>query len=157
MKQSVYKETSVISYLTAKPSQNIIVAAHQQITTEWWNERSTNYKLYASEIVLQEASKGDSEAASKRLTIIKQIENLPLNDNVRELARLIINKGIVPFEFVEDALHIGIASVHKMDYLLTWNCKHIANAEIQRDLNQLVRENGFTLPIICTPEELLGK
>ncbi|MBI5214469.1 MAG: type II toxin-antitoxin system VapC family toxin [Ignavibacteriae bacterium] len=157
MKQSVYIETSVISYLTAKPSRDIIVVAHQQITTEWWSERKNNYRLFVSEIVFQEASKGDVEAASKRMETIKSLEMLSLTENARELTRIIINKGIVPIEHVEDALHIAIASVHEMDYLLTWNCKHIANAEIQKDLKKLVHESGYTLPVLCTPEELLGK
>ncbi|TAK53414.1 MAG: DNA-binding protein [Bacteroidetes bacterium] len=157
MKPSAYIETSVISYLTGRPSRDLIVAAHQQITTDWWERHREHYRLYISEFVSLEASKGDVHAAEKRMIVVNQLELLEVNEIARELAMIIIQKGLLPREAVEDAFHIAVATVHRVDYLVTWNCKHIANAEIQKIIAKTVAESGFELPTICTPEELLGE
>jgi len=156
MKRRVYMETSVISYLTARPSKTIIGAAHQQITTAWWEKRN-DYKLFISESVLMECSAGDPVAANRRLEIAKTIPLLLINEDALQIAQALLERKIIPTKAAEDGLHIATATIHSVDYLLTWNCKHIANPEIQRNIAQYLDEIGLYLPFICTPEELLGE
>jgi hypothetical protein len=155
MKRQVYIETSVISYLTARPSKNVIEAGHQQSTYLLWDRRS-EFDLFASELVLTECASGDPEAASKRLAALRGIQLLDITASSIELAKELVLAGIVPIKASEDALHISIATVHHADYLLTWNCKHIANPEIQARIAENFRIKGLFLPFICTPEELIG-
>ena len=155
MKPKVYLETTIISYLAARPSRDIIIAAHQELTNEWWENRKRRFDLYVSQLVIQEAKAGDKEAARKRLDILEPIPLLELNDKVISLARILMNEAIPP-KAVEDALHIAVAAIHGMDYLLTWNCKHIANAEKEHAIAEVCRSNNYEPPIICTPEELMG-
>src|SRR5205085_238609 len=131
MKRKVYLETTVVSYLTARPSRDLVVAAHQQITQDWWTNRRPDFDLYASQLVIQEASAGDVQIAQSRLAALDQIPLLGVNKEATSLARLLVEKGPIPKKAAVDALHIAIATAHGMDYLLTWNCKHIANAEMQ--------------------------
>jgi predicted nucleic acid-binding protein len=152
----IYIETSVISYLTARPGRDLVVAAHQQITQEWWENRRHQFELFISQLVIQESRIGDVEAAQKRLTIIETLPSLELNKESLNLARTFVRKRLIPVKFGEDALHIALAAVHGMDYLLTWNCKHIANAEIQKRISICCTAEGYEPPIICTPEELFG-
>ena len=156
MKPTVYLETTIISYLAAKPSRDLIIAAHQELTNEWWENRRKQFDVYVSQLVIQEAKEGDKNAAQKRLSILELIPLLELNDDVASLARDLIKEKALPKKAVEDALHIAIAINHGMDYLLTWNCKHIANAERQHAITVTCRKRDFEPPIICTPEELLG-
>jgi len=156
-RQKVYIETSFISYLTSRPSRDLIIAAHQQITQVWWEDRREQFEIYISQLVYEEASKGDSEAAKSRIEIISDLPILELNENINNLANNFIQSDIIPHKYVEDAFHISIATIHGMDYLLTWNCKHIANATIRTEIERLCRENGYINPIICTPEELMGE
>lgn len=156
MAQSIYLETSIVSYLTARLSRDIIAAAHQQITHEWWEARSKKFELFVSQLVIQEASSGDKEAAKRRL---KQLEDIPLlevNQEAVELASSLISVGLLPRTAVEDSLHIAVTTVHGIDYLLTWNCAHIANAEMRQSLEEKCLSMGYEAPVICTPEELLG-
>lgn len=155
MRRTVYLETSVISYLTARPSKTILGAAHQQITCTWW-ERRCDYDLVVSEAVLRECAAGDSEAARKRLESVADIPLLPLTEEALAIAEALVNRGIVPYQASEDALHIAVATVYRIDYLLTWNCRHIANPELQRGIASYLDTIGLFLPFICTPEELLG-
>ena len=155
MKPKVYLETTIISYLTARPSRDIIIAAHQELTNEWWENRKRRFDLYVSQLVIQEVKSGDKEAARKRLGFLEPIPLLELNDKVISLARILMNEAIPP-KAVEDALHIAVAAIHGMDYLLTWNCKHIANAEKEHAIAEVCRSNNYEPPIICTPEELMG-
>jgi hypothetical protein len=157
MKLKVYIETSVISYLTARPSRDLITAAHQQLTTDWWEDRRTDFDLYVSQLVVREASAGDENAASRRLEIIESIPLLELNAEALALARALLEEGPLPAKASEDALHIAIATVHGMDFLLTWNCKHIANAEMRNLIEEVCRSKGYEPTITCTPEELLGE
>ena len=150
-----YLETSVISYLTARPSKTILGAAHQQITQAWWETRS-QYQLLISESVLRECAAGDPIAAQKRLTNLAGIPLLVIDENALDIASELVKKGIVPSKASEDALHIAIATIYGVDYLLTWNCRHIANPEIQRNIAAFLEPQGLLLPFICTPEELLG-
>lgn len=155
MKQKVYLETSIISYLAAKPSRDIIIAAHQELTNEWWENRRKRFDVFVSQLVIQEAKAGDKSAAQKRLDILEQMPLLELNEKVISLARILMGE-VIPPKAVEDALHIAVATIHGMDYLLTWNCKHIANAEKEHAIAAVCRSNNFEPPIICTPEELMG-
>ncbi|MEW6355610.1 MAG: type II toxin-antitoxin system VapC family toxin [Planctomycetota bacterium] len=156
MKQKVYLETSVISYLTSKLSRDLIVAGHQQITQEWWEKRSDDFDLFVSQIVVGEAGKGDRLAAERRLEVVSGLPLLDINEDAESLSAAIVTSGAVPAEAGEDALHIALAIVHGMDYLLTWNFKHIANAELERVLTKISRSLGYDVPVICTPEELMG-
>ncbi|MGD2084608.1 MAG: type II toxin-antitoxin system VapC family toxin [Candidatus Aminicenantes bacterium] len=156
MKPKLYVETSFISYLTARPSRDLIVAAQQQVTREWWKNRRAKFDMYISQLVIQEAKDGDEEAAAKRL---KTLENIPLLDlrvEASDLAEKFVRSKALLQNAFDDALHISIAAIYGLDYLLTWNCKHIANAEIQKKISRVSFEEGYELPIICTPYELMG-
>lgn len=156
VKRRVYVETSVVSYLTARPSKTIIGAAHQQITLAWWELRH-QYELFVSESVLRECGAGDLGAAEKRLAMVRNVPLLTITEHAVDIAEALVKERIVPVKAAEDALHIAIATVNKVDYLLTWNCKHIANPEIQRNTAAYLEKVGLFLPFICTPEELLGE
>jgi hypothetical protein len=156
MKPKVYLETTIASYLTARTSRDLVVAAHQELTTEWWSEHRDRFNLFVSELVLEEAARGDAEAATRRLAELRSLAVLELTDQARELARRFVASGVLPPKAVEDAFHVAIATLHGMDYLLTWNCRHIANAEIIRRLAELCEELGYELPMLCTPEQLMG-
>ena len=132
MMPKLYLETSVISYLTARPSRDLILAAHQQITRDWWDFKRKNFQIFVSQLVIQEAGAGDSEAAQKRLQALENIPLLDLTQEVLALAKALLDDGILPTRAKEDALHLAAAAVHKMDFLLTWNCRHIANPDILR-------------------------
>ncbi len=157
MQPMVYIETTIVSYLTARFSTDLVTAAHQQITQEWWAKRRVGFALFVSQFVVQEASVGDAEMAQKRLEQLQAIPLLEVNQEVENLARRLVVDGVLPKKAAVDALHIAVATVHGMDYLLTWNCKHIANAEMQNKVAAVCRESGFEPPVICTPEELLGE
>ncbi len=155
VKPKVYLETTVISYLTSRPSRDIITAAHQQSTQEWWDERRDKFDLYISQIVIQEASSGDDEAVEKRLLVIEGLSEIETLPEAVALAQGLVADGLVPEKAAADALHIAIATVQGMDYLLTWNLKHIANATIRNAITDACRQRGYEPPIICTPEELI--
>ncbi|MDD5674000.1 MAG: type II toxin-antitoxin system VapC family toxin [Chitinivibrionales bacterium] len=154
--KKVYLETSIISFLTGKPSSNLLSAAWQNITNEWWENRRAVFDLYSSELVIEEAGQGDLSASKKRLAILKGIPLLEVNDAVSHLSMKLITPGALPKKAINDALHISIATIHKMDYLLTWNCRHIDNAEIKPKMRGLLMKYGYVCPEICTPQELLG-
>ncbi|PQJ95814.1 hypothetical protein CXB77_15910 [Chromatium okenii] len=156
MKRSVYIETSVISYLTARPSKTILGAAHQQITCAWW-ERRSEYNLFVSELVLRECEAGDTSAAEKRLASIADFPLLLITEDILQIAEALLEQQIIPLKAAEDALHIALATAYHIDYLITWNCRHIANPEIQRNIAIYLESIGLPLPFICTPEELLGE
>ncbi len=155
MNRDVYIETSVISYLTSKASRNVRAAAWQQITKQWWKEEKKNYNLYISELVLTEALLGDTAAAKKRAKILNEIPILMVNEHVKILTQKLIKEKGVPEKAQADALHIAIACVHSMDYLLTWNCRHIDNAIAKPLIRKICKMAGYTCPEICTPFELL--
>lgn len=156
MSETVYIETSILGYLTARPSRDIVVAANIEITREWWDKRRSYFQLYSSQAVVKETSQGDTEIASQRLKIIRNLALLDLNPSVLDLAEQFLERSSLPAKADVDAIHIAIATVHGMDYLLTWNCKHIANAQIQRKLADICFDLGYELPVLCTPYELLG-
>jgi predicted nucleic acid-binding protein len=152
----VYLETTIPSYLTAAPSRDLIIRAHQEITVEWWTQHRHRFEIYISDLVLQEVARGDRIAASKRLEELAGIAILEANEDARELAREFVNRGLIPQKAVEDAFHVAIAIAQGMDFLLTWNCRHIANAEIIDRLQAVCEEFGFEMPTLCTPEQLMG-
>jgi predicted nucleic acid-binding protein len=155
-KPTVYIETTIPSFLTARPSNNLILAGKQEVTRLWWENRKDKYHLCVSQYVLDEASKGDKDAAKKRMEVIEKIELLEIDEEVILLTRVIMNSGLIPAKADTDAGHIAIAARYGIDYLITWNCTHIANAEILSRINYVVFEAGFILPTICTPDELFG-
>jgi hypothetical protein len=153
--QTVYLETTFISYLVALPSRDLIVAAHQQVTNDWWKNQMRKYECYISEIVIDESSAGDENDIQKRLKIIDELKLLELTKVVNELTKAVLKSGVIPPKAVRDAAHIAVATVHEVDYLLTWNCTHIANAHIFRRIEKICTLSGFQMPTICTPENLL--
>ncbi|MBN1905960.1 MAG: type II toxin-antitoxin system VapC family toxin [Deltaproteobacteria bacterium] len=156
MKEKVYIETSIISFLTSKPSQNLIAAAWQSITVDWWEKRKSHFDIFISELVYEEATRGDPFAVSKRIEVIKEIPYLQITDEAINLAKMIIKPGPLPKKASNDALHLAIAAVHKIDYLMTWNCRHLDNAELKPKVRNLLLMKDFNIPEICTPQELLG-
>jgi hypothetical protein len=156
MSETVYIETSILGYLTARPSRDIVVAANIEVTREWWETRRNDFQLYTSQAVVKETSQGDAQISSQRLEIIRNLALLDLNQSVLVLAEQFLERSSLPAKADVDAVHIAAATVHGMDYLLTWNCKHIANAQIQRKLAEISLDLGYELPILCTPYELLG-
>jgi predicted nucleic acid-binding protein len=155
MKKSVYIETSIPSYLTAKPSRDVRAAAWQQITGQWWDEARTDYELFTSELVIVEASAGNPEAAARRLEALHGIAELPIDQEVQELAERLISKGGIPPTAEADALHVAVATVHRIDYLLTWNFRHIDNAAKKPIIRSICAAAGYFCPEICAPMELL--
>jgi hypothetical protein len=156
MAQRVYLETTIPSYLTAWPSRDLIIAGHQQVTKEWWQTRRNDFELSISQFVLDEAGAGDEQAAQERLAILNPLPLLDISEAVLELASAILQSGVIPAKAARDAAHIAISAVHEIDFLLTWNCAHIANAQIVKKVQAICTEQGFPCPLICTPEELMG-
>ncbi len=153
MKSSVYVETSVLSYLTALPSRDLIVAAHQRITIEWWSKRG-DFELFLSEAVLAELQRGDPEAVKRRLDAAADLQILSATEQAQRLTSELVATAAVPRKAAIDAAHIAIATVNGLDFLLTWNCRHIANAVMRPRIEAVCRSSGFQPPVICTPEEL---
>jgi len=154
-KAKVYVETTVVSYLTARTTRDAIAVAHQAVTRRWWRRRK-RFDLYCSQIVVNEAGHGDTQAARRRLAALEGVPSLETSDAVKGLAAALVVAAALPKKATEDALHIALATVHGMDYLLTWNCRHIANAEIRNVVAAVAYEHGYGVPVICTPEELMG-
>ena len=144
------------SYLTAWPSRDLIRAGHQQVTREWWQTRRASFDIYISKFVLDEAGAGDVEAARERVAALQGIPVLDATEAVVELASALKTSLALPEKAAIDAVHIAIAAVHGMHFLLTWNCTHIANAERFGAIEEACQERGFSWPVICTPEELMG-
>ncbi len=154
-KPEAYVESSVISYRSARPSRDVIVLSHQEITRIWWEKHLHEYSVFISEVVLDEIRRGDHEAASERLSLVSSMPLLTIEPDVERLALIYQEKLQLPAKSLRDTLHLAVASVHAVDYLVTWNCKHIANAHIRRQLAEINNSEGISTPTICTPEELL--
>ncbi|HVE70116.1 MAG TPA: type II toxin-antitoxin system VapC family toxin [Thermoanaerobaculia bacterium] len=155
MLPKTYIETSVISYLTARPSRDQIATAHQELTRGWWDRRRTRFDIYDSELVVQEAARGDSAFAKARLESIVGYPVLVITPAARALADTILQSAVLPSKAAADALHIALAAVNGMNFLVTWNCTHIANGFILQGVNTICRSAGLEPPIVCTPEELM--
>jgi len=156
MKQ-VYIATSITSYLTARPSRDLRGAAWQQTTIQWWDQERPKYKLFTSELVLAETRAGDPDAAQRRLAALDDIPLLAVSEDVKNLADRLMADEAIPRQAEADALHIAAASVHAMDYLLTWNCRHIDNAATKPVIRSSCAVAGHCAPEICTPLELLSE
>lgn len=154
--ESVYLETSFISYLVARPSRDVIVAGHQQTTQEWWENRRSEFTCSVSQVVIDEASVGDASEVAKRLAIISGLPTVDVTENAEALTQAIMAADILPPHAFPDAAHVAVCAVHKIDYLLTWNCKHLANAQIARRITVVCDKLSYKMPIICTPDELMG-
>jgi predicted nucleic acid-binding protein len=154
MKQRVYIETSVISYLTARPSNDFRAMSNQIVTLEWWELERPKFELVISEFVIAEASLGHPEAAHRRLAAISSLVELQATQAVEALGRELITRNALPAAAAIDALHVAIAAVNGIEYLLTWNCTHIANAYTRPKIETTCRALGYEPPIICTPQEL---
>ncbi len=145
----------MVSYLTAWPSRDVVIAGHQQVTHEWWNTRRTSYELCVSQLVLDEAGVGDPQAVQERLLVLRPMLVLETTAEALELAKELLQAGALPAKAASDALHIAVAASKAVPFLLTWNCRHLANAVMRPVIEAVCKAKGFNAPIICTPEELL--
>lgn len=157
MPSKVYLETSIISYLASRPSRDVVVAGHQQTTRDWWETQRQRFVVVASQLVVQEARAGDADAAQQRLALLTTVELLSTTETALELAQFLVAQRAVPAKAAADALHIAIAVTNGVEYLLTWNCRHIANATTRHQIERLCRTQGYEPTIICTPDELWGE
>jgi hypothetical protein len=151
----IFLETTIPSYVTARPSRDMLQISHQQLTREWWDTRRQAHQLFTSQLVLDEAAIGDPAKAAERLAVLSQAVLLDLTPAALDFTHDIIQSRILPGDAGVDAAHIAIATAHEMDILLTWNCRHIANAANQHPLQRLAGASGLRLPIICTPDQLM--
>ena len=157
MKPLVYIETTVVSYLTARTSCDLVAAARQRATQQWWDREREHYDLIISEAVVGEAAQGDEGAAARRLAVLAGLPEVDLTDAGAALAEAPLHPGPIPLKAALDATHIAAAASAGADYLLTWNFKHLANAALRKRIEQTCRSSGYEPPTICTPEELLDR
>lgn len=155
MNPRLYIETTIVSYLTARSSRDVIAQARQQITQAWWLERLADFDPVVSQLVLDEAARGDAAAAEQRLRVLENVPLLDATPVAFRLAAQFIRPGAMPLKAKDDALHLAVCAVHGIPYLLTWNFRHIANAQVRRVLSGVCTRAGYDFPTICTPEELM--
>jgi predicted nucleic acid-binding protein len=153
--KTVYIDTSIVSYLAGRPSRDLLIAACQQATRDWWQEQRNRYELFTSQLVVAEAAGGEPEAAKKRLAYLEGVPELVVTAEVRDLARALVDQGALPSKAEADALHIAVATVHHIDLLLTWNCRHIDNPSTKPIVRSVCAAAGYQSPEICTPIEVL--
>ncbi|MEI6084737.1 MAG: type II toxin-antitoxin system VapC family toxin [Verrucomicrobiota bacterium] len=154
--KTVYLETSFVSYLVSEPGRDVIVAGHQAITREWWQFERHKFTCFVSQVVRDEASLGDAEQVRRRLDAIAQLAELPALPAAESLTMALVESGVFPAKAVRDAAHVAIAAAAGVDYVLTWNCKHLANEQVRRRAAEIVAARRLQMPKICTPEELLS-
>ena len=157
MKPRLYLESTIPSYLVARPSRDVILAGQQKCTHDWWNKRAGSFEIFVSEVVVQEIASGETAMAVRRLELIKPFARLEGNDAARSLTQALIHRGPLPEKAARDAAHIALSAVHGMHFLLTWNCTHIANARLYPKMREISSAHGFDCPVICTPDELLAE
>ena len=155
MKPRLYLETTIPSYLVARRSRDLRLVADQETTQEWWEQRRHHFDLFVSDLVLREARRGDAQFAAARLEKLRGIAILSASPAAEQLAERLLRDGIIPAIAADDATHLGFAAAHSMDFLLTWNCKHLHNPYLERRIEASCRGCGFPCPVICTPAELL--
>ena len=155
MKKRIYIETTIVSYYTARPSRDLVIAGHQEATRDLWPWLSTKYETYISALVYEEAGKGDLDQAKMRLEAIKPFPMLDIDDEVKTLAGKIITGRGIPANYPEDALHIAVAAVNNIDVVITWNFAHLNNPFTKRAIRRIVENEGYLSPEICSPDELL--
>jgi hypothetical protein len=156
-KPTVYIETTIISYLAARPSRDVVRAGHQKITRDWWEKQRPVFELYTSEFVLIEAEAGDQTAANRRMGKLQGLPLLRITDQVLDLADTLVEAAAIPLAAHRDAQHVAVAAVNGIEFLLTWNCTHLANVMLRDKIKATCERNGFAAPKICTPEELIGE
>jgi predicted nucleic acid-binding protein len=154
--ETIYLETTIVGHLVGRIRRDPLIAARQQVTRDWWRDEASKYTVLISQLVLDECSDGDPDAAAERLEAVKNLDLLDVSDEVDALAVALIAGNAVPASEPRDAFHIAISAVNGINYLLTWNFKHIANASLRGRIEQVCRDFGFDPPVICTPEELMG-
>ncbi len=152
---TVYIETTVVSYLVARPSRDLIVAAHQQITRDWWDASLPQFRAFVSVAVLDEVSRGDEQAATERQQVISGLPVLDVVREVQELAGVYFGAIDIPEKARADSYHLALAAWHGMDFLVSWNCTHIVSGRVRKALEEVNIRRGIRTPIICTPEELM--
>ena len=155
MKPRLYIETTIPSYLVARPSKQLRLAADQEATKEWWKLHRHEYELFVSEIVLVEVSRGNAESAAARLAALRGIAVLDDLPVAKTLTKQLLAEAIIPPVAAEDAIHLGLAAAHGLDYLLTWNCRHINNPMLRRRIEQACAACGLECPVIFSPAELM--
>jgi hypothetical protein len=154
VKKRIYIETSVISFLTARPSKDLVLTGHQASTHNFWKTKDA-YEVFISDMVIQECEKGDTDCAQSRILAIKGLPVLNVDKEVELLASELIRKNAVPKNSLEDAIHIAVASVSVIDFIVTLNFKHINNPFMKQQIRAVIINQGYTMPEICSPEELL--
>ena len=156
MKPKLYLETTIPSYLTARPTRDPLMAGHLIATKKWWRLRRNDFELFISNLVWNEAARGDATAAARRLEILAPLPRLEVTPEADALAASIFKHHLLPAKAADDVVHIAMAAVSEMHFLLTWNCTHISNREIIPGIERVCLDNGYRLPVICTPLELMG-
>lgn len=154
-KDSVYLENTVISYYTSRPIPDPIVRVHQEITKNWWPTAIKRYNIFISQMVIDEAAHGDSSAAKKRLEEIKDFTILEVTKDIQNLSKIYEEELKIPPKSIGDAVHLAVACLNNIDYLVTWNCTHLCNGEIIKKLAKINKQLEIHTPIICTPEQLM--
>lgn len=155
MPPRLYLETTIPSYLVARRSALARISTDQQTTQDWWDFRRHEYELFVSAVVMREAARGDAEFAGKRLAVLAGIPLLADTPESDALAGRLLMGDIIPPAAAPDAFHIALAAVHRMEYLLTWNCAHIHNLKLERRIAAACQSLGCECPLICSPAELL--
>jgi hypothetical protein len=155
--ESVYVETSFVSLLVGKPSRDLVTAANQQVTRDWWRLRRPYFECVISAEVLREAAAGDPKVSRQRLEALSTLTVLRRTRAVDELVEAFLSTGALPAKAKADAAHLAVATSHRVDYLLTWNFKYLANAEILLRLRPVAEQRGHRLPVVCTPLQLMGE
>lgn len=157
MMKTVYIETTIVSYLTARPARDLMAAAWQNATSRWWDTQRHRFELFTSQLVIDESNEGHPEAARRRLDVLAEIPQLSMPEPVTALALALLTEGALPQTATDDAFHVAVCAYHGVDYLLTWNCRHIANAEMKPLMRSVCAVHGYICPEICTPLELMGE
>ena len=153
---TAYIETTIPSYYTARNARSILQASRQLATREWWDGGCSGFELVTSTETLNEAAEGDPAKAAERIAMLEGLRVLPVTKEAADLARLLVTSGLVPAIAAPDAVHIALASVHRIDFLVTWNFKHIANPHIRERMRAKINDSGLRMPVMCSPEELLN-
>ena len=156
MKAKLYLESTVPSYYLARPSRDVVIAAQQHQTRDWWERHSSGFDVHISQIVLDEISAGDGEMAKRRIELVRHFTLVRITEEAVALADALLHGGPIPEKASRDAAHIALAAVHRMHFLVTWNCKHIANPMMQRQIGKVCARHGLSAPVICTPAELMA-
>ena len=156
MKPKLYLETTVVSFLAARPSKDKVLAGQQESTHRWWREKRHQYEIFLSRLVWDEAAKGDKTAAGRRIKLIRPFRWLQTTAAVVKLAQALVSKKAIPPNAARDAVHIALGAVYGMEFLLTWNFTHINNPATEEQVRTVCHQYGFHCPVICTPDQLLS-